>query len=77
MGAWPDWHPACDLGRPPGADYSDQADVSRQHLSSHREVLWVEKLLPGVLLAQPAETRAQSRPVHGGGRHVDEVGRRP
>jgi hypothetical protein len=77
MGAWPDWHPVCDLGRPPGADCSDQADVPRQQLSLHREVLWIEKLLPGALHAQPAEKHAQSRPGHGGGGHVDEVARRP
>jgi putative transposase len=37
----------------------------------------IAQLVPGALPAQPAVPRAQSRPGHGGRRHVDEVGRRP
>ena len=34
--AWLDWNQAGDLGRPPGADGSDQADVPRQQVATCR-----------------------------------------
>jgi transposase-like protein len=63
QGAWPHWHPAGDLGRPPGAEGGDQADVPGLLLAE----------VPGALPAQPAEPRAQSRPGHGGGGNESSV----